>query len=134
MADPVATATAPLPTSETFAALADLIKLIIDAKACAKRVEELAKLSADTATAQGKLDADSVLHAATKADLEAREAAVTERERILTAWEQEASDRGAREKVPFPFDPNLGPGSSSWSGLSRDEYRTTIPKSRLLEG
>jgi hypothetical protein len=134
MADPVATATAPLPTSETFAALADLIKLIIDAKACAKRVEELAKLSADTATAQAKLDAAKPIHDQTAAALEAREAAAAERERILTEWEREASERGARENFPYPFDPNLGPGSSSWSGLSRDQYRSKIPKSSLLEG
>jgi prophage DNA circulation protein len=112
------------PTPETFVAVADLIKLVIDAKACAKRVDELAKLSAETATAQANLDTAQAVHDQTAAALAAREAAVTERERILTAWEQEACDRGVREKVPFPFDPNLGPGSSSWSGLSRAEYKS----------
>jgi hypothetical protein len=113
----------------TFAAVADLIRLIADPDGCAKRMRALQKLEGEVAAAQAKLDAAKPIHEKTAAELEAREAAVTERERILEGWESEARERGAREKVPYPFDPNLGPGSSSWSGLSRDEYRTEIPKS-----
>jgi hypothetical protein len=102
----------------SFTAVADLIRLVVDAKACAQRVEELRKLVATATAAQAKLNADSASHVATKAALDEREAAVTERERIVTAWEREASERGEREK--YPFDPNLGRGSKSWSGLVRE--------------
>jgi hypothetical protein len=105
------------PTPETFAAVADLIKLVIDAKACAQRAEELRKLVATTAAAQALLDADTATHAATKAALEAREAAVTERERIVAAEEAELREQRPSER--FPLDPNLGIGSRSWSGLTR---------------
>jgi peptidoglycan hydrolase CwlO-like protein len=107
---------------ETFAAVADLIKLVVDAKACAKRVDELQKLVATAAAAEARLAADTATHAATKAALEAREAAVTERERVVAA--DEAALREQREPEKYPLSANLEPGGRSHSGLTREAYRS----------
>jgi hypothetical protein len=106
------------PSPETFAAVADLIKLVVDAKACAKRVEELAKLSADIATAQAKLDAAQPIHDQKAAELEAREISVTERERIVAIEEAEYFRQKPKER--FPLGMNGEPGTRSWSGLTRE--------------
>jgi len=104
-------------TDPDFAAVTALIALVTDAPACKARLAELQKQIAAAAKAQAKLDADREVHAATVAALEAREIAVTERERVVTAWEAEACERGQRER--FPFDPNGGRGTRSYSGLAR---------------
>jgi hypothetical protein len=95
-----------------------LLAAAADVKGCQTRIARLKELSEQVAAAQAKLDAAQVVHDRTATSLDEREARVTERERIVTAWEREASERGARER--YPFDPNLSAGSKSWSGLVRE--------------
>jgi hypothetical protein len=111
---------------DAFAALAGLIALIIDAKACATRLAELRKLVDQAEKAQAQLAADRETHAATAAAaaaaLEAREAALVTREEACAAAEAEYFQQQPRER--YPASPNLEPGGRSHSGLTREAYRT----------
>jgi hypothetical protein len=100
---------------ETFTAVADLIKLVVDAKACAKRVDELAKLSAETATAQANLETERAAHdrkaTADTAELAEREVALRKRQVAVSIAEREVNERAQRyaDALPprYPHDPNL---------------------------
>jgi uncharacterized protein YfcZ (UPF0381/DUF406 family) len=114
-------------SDDTLTSVASLIALITDAKACAKRLTELqAKLDA-AEEAQAKLDAEARSLAADKAAVDEQIKAVREREvavaiaeRALHAGQQAlAADRRAMAPT-LGFDPNLNPGSQSWSGLTRE--------------
>jgi hypothetical protein len=116
------------PSPEAFAAVTGLIALITEAKACGKRLADLqAQMGAVTAS-QAKLDAARAEHdrkvAADTAELAEREAELRQREVAAMIKENELAERDRRyaaELPPrYPFDPNLGPGSQSWSGLSRE--------------
>jgi hypothetical protein len=116
--------TDPMQNSDAFAAVTGLIALITDAKACGKRLDELRRLSAETAEAQAKLDADRAAHeqkiAADRAELAAREAKVADR--LVRAMRLEANPPSEQPEYfdPVPFDPNLLPGTRGPSGLARD--------------
>jgi peptidoglycan hydrolase CwlO-like protein len=107
---------------DTFTAVAGLIALVTDAKACSKRLDELRKLGAELAEAQAKLDADRETHAASAAALEARETALAPREEACAQAEAEYFQQQPRER--FPASPNLDPGGRSHSGLTREAYRS----------
>jgi hypothetical protein len=113
---------------DTFAAVTTLIKLVVDAKACAKRLDDLQRLADQVAKAQATLDADRGTHhrelATAEAVTNAREAKLRDREVKVAIAER---DLAAREKViadarppRFYDDPNLGPGGRSPSGLTRN--------------
>jgi hypothetical protein len=87
---------------ETFAAVADLIRLIADPDGCAKRVTELRKLGDEVAKAQSKLDADRAEHsrkvAADTAELAEREAAL--RKRHVACRSPSARSMSAHSAMP----------------------------------
>jgi hypothetical protein len=100
---------------EAFDALANLIALVTDAKACAKRLSEL-RAQIELATgAQVKLDADRLEHAqkvaADTAELAGREAVLRKRHVAVSIREREAGEREQRfaDALPprYPHDPNL---------------------------
>jgi hypothetical protein len=112
---------------DAYATLTGLIALLVDSKACAKRIDELQKLEERIAAAQARLDADRAEYdqhvAATKAELAAREAVVAGRlvrAMQLEAQHPEVSEEGTPEV--FPFDPNLNPGTRSHTGLVRARH------------
>ena len=76
---------------DAYATLAGLITLLADSKATVKRLDELRRLSTETAEAQAQLAADREEHdravAAAKAALDAREAALRKREVDLAGRE-----------------------------------------------
>jgi hypothetical protein len=94
-----------------------LLAVVADAPGCKARLAELQNKIAAAAKAQAQLDADRERHDRKLAELDAREAAVSERERVVREWEAEAYARGERER--YPFDPNGGRGTRSHSGLVR---------------
>jgi hypothetical protein len=111
---------------EAFAAVADLIAIVADPKACAKRLADLrAQIDAATA-AQAKLDADRLEHdrkvAADTAALAKREAALRMHQAELMGREAAMAETARIRGLPesFPLDPNLGPGTRSHSGLVRE--------------
>jgi hypothetical protein len=115
----------------SFTAVADLIALISDPKACAKRMAELQTLGAEIAAAQAKLDAARAEHdrkiTADTAELAEREAAVGQRHVVVSIAEREVAAARARDAAAmpprYPSDPNFAPGTISHSGLARDHYR-----------
>jgi hypothetical protein len=115
--------TDPMQNSEAFAAVTGLIALVTDAKACAKRIDELRKLVEQAEKAQAKLDADREAYerkiAADKGELAAREQKTAER--LYKAMRLEAEPPPARPEYfdPFPFDPNLLPGTRGPTGIAR---------------
>jgi hypothetical protein len=124
--------TEPSNSNPEFAAVADLIALIVSPKDCAARLAELQKQIATTAKAQAKFDSEKATHdraaSAAEADMIAREQAIRKREvdvaireRDLAAREQ-ALIAKLNESRParFEFDPNMGPGAMSHSGLTRE--------------
>jgi hypothetical protein len=94
-----------------------LLAAAADPSGCTTRLAELRKQITAATKAKAELDAARAAHDRAAAALEAREAAVAERERVVTDWEAEANARGERER--FPFDPNGGRGTRSYSGLAR---------------
>jgi hypothetical protein len=117
------------PSPETFAAVADLIRLIADPDGCAKRVRELQKLGEQVAKAQAKLETERAAHdqtvtADTAAAL-ARETKLRDREVAVAMAQRDvaARERALADARPprFSDDPNLGPGGRSHSGLTRNE-------------
>ena len=90
----------PSQTSDAFAAVTGLIALVTDAKACAKRLDELQRQIEAAAKAQAKLEADREQHersvAAAKAALDAREAALRKREVEAMIRSNALDDRAAR--------------------------------------
>jgi hypothetical protein len=116
------------PSPDAFAAVADLIRLIADPDGCAKRIRELQKLGDQLAKAQAKLETERAEHgrkvAADTAELAEREAVVRKREVAVVFAERDVNERAQRfaaELPPrYPHDPNLGPGTRSYSGLTRE--------------
>jgi hypothetical protein len=99
--------------SPDFAGTVALIALITDTKACAKRLDELRRLGAETPEAQSKLDADRAAHEAKvkadSAELAAREAKVAERLYRAMRLEREPPVDPVDPDDQFPFNPNLLP-------------------------
>jgi hypothetical protein len=99
-----------------------LLAAAADVPGTKARLTELRQQITAAAKAKMRFEADSAAIAAAQAALDEREARVTERERVVLAWELEAAERGEREK--FPFSANLEPGGRSHSGLTREAYRS----------
>jgi hypothetical protein len=102
------------PTPESFAAVADLIRLIADPDGAARRLRELQKLVDQAEKAQARLDADRTAHeqkvAADNAALDKREAAARQRVIAATIRENSVAEREARWRDEKPGrwrDPNL---------------------------
>jgi hypothetical protein len=119
------------PTPEAFAAVAGLVALITDAKACGKRLDELKKLGDEVAKSQAKLDTDRAEHERASTtrtrEFDEREAKLRDREVKVIIAERNLLERqqeiAAARPPRFSDDPNMGPGGKSWSGLTREEYR-----------
>jgi hypothetical protein len=117
---------------EAFTIVSALIALVSDPKACAHRVGELQKLEGQIAKAQSKFDSEKATHdraaSAAEADMIAREAAVRKREVDVAIHERDLAAReqaliaklNASRPARFEFDPNMGPGAMSHSGLTRE--------------
>jgi hypothetical protein len=111
---------------ETFAAVADLIRLIADPDGCAKRMTEFRKLGDQIAKSQAKLETERAEHdrkvAAETAELARREAALRMHQAELMGREAAMAETARIRGLPesFPLDPNLGPGTRSHSGLVRE--------------
>jgi hypothetical protein len=113
--------------SDAFADAFALLTAAADVKGCEARITKLKKLSEQVAAEQAKLDAEARTLGTDKAALDEQTKAVCEREvavaiaeRALRADQQAlAADRRAMAPTPG-FDPNLNPGSRSWSGLTRE--------------
>jgi hypothetical protein len=103
---------------DAFDAALALLSAAADARGCKARSKKLRLQERRTTAALARLDTAREKHAATKAELAEKEAALVERERVLADWEQEARLRGPKER--FPFDPNFAPGSSC-RGLARHD-------------
>jgi prophage DNA circulation protein len=86
---------------DAVSAVTALMALITDPKAAKARLDALQKAAAEAETAQAKLDAARAVHDQTVAALEAREIAVTERERIVAAEEQEYWRQQPKERFPL---------------------------------
>jgi hypothetical protein len=107
-------------TDEAFTAVSSLIALITDAKACAKRLDELRSLGDQIAQAETKLDSARAEHertaAASQADMLAREQRVRQREQELLGRESMvriAQENIAKWKSEHDFqDSDLQPGST----------------------
>jgi hypothetical protein len=95
-----------------------LLAAAADVPGCKARLADLQKQIAAAEKARAKLDAAQVVHDQTAAALEAREIAVTERERVVAAEEQEYWRQQPKER--FPLGANGEPGTRSWSGLTRE--------------
>jgi hypothetical protein len=103
-----------------FAAVAGLIALVTDAKACAKRFDELRSLSDQIAKSQAKLDSARAEHdraaAAAQADILAREQKLRQREQELLGRESMLRHSQAiidRWKAEHDFaDSDIQPGST----------------------
>jgi chorismate mutase len=110
-------------TPDAFAAVTGLIALITDPKACAKRIDELRKLIEQAEKAQAQLAAERAAHeakvAADKAELAAREAKVADRLFRAMRLEKEPPSERPEYFDPFPFDPNLLPGTRGPTGIAR---------------
>jgi hypothetical protein len=105
----------------TFTAVSQLIALVADPKACAKRLEELRKVSDEVARSQARLDADARTVATDKAaaderekTLRDREVAVAMGERILNKGREELAAARRAMAVPPVY---VGPG-----GLTQEAY------------
>jgi hypothetical protein len=103
---------------EIFNAALALLAVAADVKGTRARLAELQQQIDAAEKAQAKLDAAQPVHDQTAAALEAREAAVTERERIVAAEEEEYYRLLPKER--FPLGANGEPGTRSWSGLTRE--------------
>jgi hypothetical protein len=117
--------------TDTFGTVADLIGLIVDAKACSKRLAELQTTIDAAQKAQAQFAADRGAHARTVAATDAREGALRDREvkvalaeRTLAAGQQELAAARRATAPQFGFDPNLSAGSMGPGGITRDEYRS----------
>jgi uncharacterized protein (DUF3084 family) len=113
---------------DTFAAALALLAAAADVPGTKARLAELAKQIAAAEKAHAALTADRETHhrelAAAQAATNAREAKLRDREVKVGIAER---DIAAREKViadarppRFSYDPNLGPGGRSYSGLTRE--------------
>jgi hypothetical protein len=112
---------------DAFAAVADLIGLISDPKACAKRMAELQVTIAAADRAQAQLEAARIANerafAVSTADLDRRRAKIIADEVELRLRRDAFDQREASSAERFPHDPNFAPGTISHSGLARDHYR-----------
>jgi hypothetical protein len=110
------------PSLDAFTAVTSLIALIADPKAAGKRLDEFQKQIDAVSKAQERLAADRQQHDRVRAELEAREQRVREREAVVAAREgrqahyDKAVDRWKREH-DFP-DSDIQPASS----LRREPY------------
>jgi peptidoglycan hydrolase CwlO-like protein len=109
-----------------FAALASLIALVSDPKAASQRLSALEKQLDAVTKAQEKLAADRAAHDRARAELEAREHRLREREAAAGIAEGRLA---AREKAiaavrppRFTADPTGAPGTISHSGLAREAF------------
>jgi putative heme degradation protein len=101
--------------SDPFAAVAGLVALITDVKACAKRLDELRATIDAAEKAQAQLAADRAEHerrvAVDTAELAERDGAVRKRHLAATILEREVNERAQRfaADLPprYPHDPNL---------------------------
>jgi predicted nucleic acid-binding Zn-ribbon protein len=108
--------------TEAAADVTALIALISDPKAAKARLEALQKATQEVEAGQAKLAADRDAHerevAETKATLANRWALLMERERAAPP----PAPRPEPADDPFPFDPNLRPGSRGPTGLARARH------------
>ena len=108
--------------ADAFDRVFALLAVAGDVRGCKARLARLKKLEERSAAAQAKLDADSASFEATKAELEAREAAVKDREERVDAAEMALIKEQPADR--YPLSANLEPGGRSYSGLSREPYRS----------
>jgi hypothetical protein len=115
-------------SDDTFADVAALIALVVDAKSCAKRLDELRRATQEAETARAALEAARVANqtaiSEAHADLDKRRARTAEGE-IELRLKREAQNPvapvpDAAEK--YPFNPNFPPGSRSHTGLAREKH------------
>jgi hypothetical protein len=102
---------------DAFAAVTNLIALVSDPKACARRLDELQKLEGQIAGAQAQLAADREQHDRRAAELDTREASLLTREEACAAAEAEYFSKQEPEK--YPLGANGERGTRSHSGLVR---------------
>jgi hypothetical protein len=101
--------------TDTFAAVADLIRLIADPDGCAKRMTELRKLGEQVAKSQAKLETERAAHdrkaAADTAELAEREVVLRKRQVAVSIAEREVNERAQRyaaeQPERYPPDPNF---------------------------
>jgi hypothetical protein len=113
-----------------FQAVANLLALLTDAKATAKKFDELRQTIEKAEGATAKLAVDREQHAAAvtaaRAELDARGAALLKREGAAGIKERELVEREKAVKAAMPprfsSDPTGAPGSISHSGLARERY------------
>jgi hypothetical protein len=120
-----------------FSAVVNLIALVSDAKACAKRLEELRATITAAETAAAQLEAARVANlradAERKADLDRRQARLVEAEVELRLRREAFDQREARRNAvntsgppepadEFPYSPNFEPGTRSHTGLARARH------------
>jgi hypothetical protein len=114
-------------SDDTFTAVAGLVALITDVKGCAKRLGELQTAIAAAETAQAQLEAARIANerafAEMKADLDRRQARLSEGEVELRLRRDAFDQREPRREVEDRYkpDPNLGAGTQ-WRGLTRDHH------------
>jgi hypothetical protein len=110
--------------TESFTAVASLIALIVDPKACAARLADLQRTIAAAAKAQAELNverdefdrraaAEKAAAVARDTKLRAREAAVEIAERDILARQKNLADA---RPPRYPFDPNIS------GTLTREPY------------
>jgi hypothetical protein len=107
---------------DAFEAAIALLAAAADARGCKARLIKLKKIEERVAVAQAKLDADTGTFEAIKAGLDAREAAVKDREERVDARENELILKQPKER--FPLGGNGEPGTRTHSGLTREPYRS----------
>jgi hypothetical protein len=107
---------------EAFAVVGDLIRLIADPDAHAKRMTDLRKLGDQVAKGQARLETERAEHdkkvAADTAGLAEREAAVRKREVAVAFAEREVNERAQRFAAE---QPDRYPPSPNFFGSIRQE-------------
>jgi hypothetical protein len=92
-------------TDDAFTAALALLSAAADPARCRAHLLKLRRLEKRIAVAQDKLDAAASQHAATKAELDARDAALRKREEACAEAEHEYREHLPREK--YPVDTNF---------------------------
>jgi hypothetical protein len=102
---------------DAFNAALALLAAAADARGCKNRLKKLRLQERRTTAALAKLDAAREKHAATKAELAAKEAALKVREEACVEAEHEYRAHLPRER--YPLSANGEPGTTFFTGMAR---------------